>query len=204
MIYKIGTATLWVLLGFVLGILLFKSCGKDANAPVIVEPKEIVKQEAAAEQPFKKKYDSLLIEDQKLQSGTVSLKNKLAQERSSRLMAEKELDIAINNLPDSLQKNMQEKANDYTFFSEEAESSCDAVTNNLEKQLRIKDTMLTVKDSLYQTLKSSFNVFFHSNEALLKYNKSLEKGIRKQKAGNLLWKIATGVAAALLIKQSIK
>lgn len=201
---KILNTIIWVTIGFFAGLLVFKSCGKDAEAPVIIPPAQIKKEAAKEALPYQKKYDSVVVLLKQYQNKTEAIKKDLVNARASKAMAEKELNFIINELPDSLKNNVAEKANDYEWYSKYSDTLCDRAIAAQEARLALKDSLIKFKDTLYNKLYGKFDFCLDQQGLLLKYNGQLQKKIQHKKAGVLVWKIATAVTAALLIKQSLK
>jgi hypothetical protein len=201
---KIMNTILWLIIGIVLGGFLFSKYGPDPVAPKIVMPIEIKQAAQKSEDAYMVKYDSLLAENDLLKSVDTVLKSSIKRERQSRLMAENTLNATINRLPANAKKEVEDKATEYEIIVAETDSTCNAIADNLQKQIVIKDSIFAAKDSLYNTIKRSLRLAVNQNQMLLDYSGDLKKQVKKKKAATVLWKIAAVAAGGFIIYQSAK
>jgi hypothetical protein len=194
---KVVKTLIWVGIGIIIGALLFSKCGSTPVAPEIVLVKKIVADLQKETKPLQKKIDSLVNTNNQLKEKSVTVAQQLQKEKSSRKMAEHALNEVISTEPEPVVQYIA----DYIEHSNAADSLCTALAAIKDRQLIIKDSIVTAKDSLYSKLNNSFQFSLNQSQLLLDYNKNLKKDIRKRRAGNFVWKAATVAAFVLLIKK---
>lgn len=194
-----------LILGVLIAFVFLGVCNRKVqHAPAITSLKEMVKEVANAENIYKKKYDSLQINYNKLKSATSDIKLKLANEQiNSHNMGE-----VINHLLNSDSEKsidlIKEDFSDYLNTNQTKDSLCNELAKSYEKQIANKDSVIVLKDTLYGKLRNSFDRSMEQNKTLTDYSKDLKKQIRREKITNFFWKAATVVAGVFIVKTALK
>jgi hypothetical protein len=158
--------------------------------PVAKTTNELKKDVAKSELSYIKAVDSLKVQSVKLQSDLSDTKKELsrAKQRNYSLQltvydlidkqsTKKGGGIENNTGCDSLIVTVEELMQS----SSEKDSLYDKTTDNLEGQLKNKDSTITLKEKQYGDIKSAFTKSIESSNEVLAQNKLLTKQVRTQK-----------------------
>lgn len=174
---------------------------------------ELKKEVAKSEVSYSKTVDSLKAHGVKLQSELTNVKTELSTAKHKNYL----LQLKIYDLIDKQSKNKQVRTSE-TYIdcdslivtvgelmesSSEKDSLYERTAINLEKQLAIKDSTISLKNKQYSEAKSAFEKSIESSNELVTQNKVLKKQVRRQKfKGKVLSAalfILTGFAANYMI-----
>lgn len=203
-----------LLLGFSFSI-MWRTLSVDV--PSMAVPKqsaaELKKQVAKSEVSYARSYDSLKQQSSKLTVELTETKTALskAKQRSHSLQVQVyslidrqiengDLNLQTDNPCDSLITTV-----DYLMQSSlEKDSLYEAVTANLEGQIKNKDSTVALKDESYNGLKSAFNKSIEGQEQLLEQNKFLNKQVKKQKFKSKILSAALFIFSGAAINHIIR
>lgn len=190
--YNILCFAIGVLFGTFLGLVYCTAVLANDPLPVPVPaPKELKKEIVQAETGYAKSFDTLKKKSDKLYLELTATKSELqkAKQRSIALQLQvyslldsrfekQQADTTTAITPcDTLARTvvelMQANAQKDTLYEQ--------VTDNLEGQVRNKDTALALKDAQYADLKTVFEKSIESQQLLTDQNKQLNKQYKKQK-----------------------
>lgn len=153
--------------------------------------KELKKEVARSEINYSKRFDSLKIQSAKLQSDLSDTRSELSKAKQKNYSLQLTIHDLIDRKPeqnkpgkvemtdncDSLIVTVEELMQSYS----EKDSLYERTAINLEKQLRNKDSALTLKDQQYSEVRTAFEKTIASTNELIAQNKSLGKQVKRQK-----------------------
>ena len=194
-------------LGIIIGISftnLFKGCGNatiPAGTVKNVKPSAIEKQVEKAEEKYQLQIDSL--------NATSAVLNKQLKVTTQTLTTVKKKNLVLQTQvydlidrgqgnTDSIQimndcDSLKTKVVELIQSGNEKDSLYEDANANLDAQLKNKDSTIQVKDTEYQTLKTSFKESLSQQQILYDQNKGYQKQFKRQKVKSKL------LSAALLI-----
>jgi hypothetical protein len=183
------------------------------SKPLVKTTTELKKEVVKSEVVYSKAVDSLKTKTVKLQTELTDTKTELSKSKQKNYS----LQLAVYDLVDKQAENKKiqtvETTNDCDSLimtveqlmqsSSEKDSLYEKVTVNLEDQLKIKDSTITLKEKQYTEIKSTFNSSIENSNQLSSQNKSLLKQVKRQKFKSKVLSAAlfifTGVAANYVI-----
>jgi len=185
------------LIGFALVavILLFSGNCSKVEKPVIIPVKQQVEVVKKKESIITAKVDSTQLIVQKLQSE----KSKLLQSLKYYQSENKRLGGLALQIDTIYQPQEITDLVDNTVI---ADSICNEVVYNLEKTVNKQAEIITLKDSMYSTLRTAFNSSIDQQKLWSDYTRKLERKIKWTQAGRFGWK-AAAVAGGLFILKSV-
>lgn len=202
-----------IILGMAIAIviLLFFTCRscnkKDPEAPVITAPEKIVHQVEDNERIYKAKFDSLnSINADLAETNSITLDQlQSAQARGRQLAAalRRKLPGDTTIVAGGVDPTVNGSVEEYITNSEHRDTLCNNAIANLQDQVINRNQVITAKDTLYSRLRSSFDFTIAQQESLIKYNKDLQKQIKRKKFGAALWKVTTIAAGLFILKQNL-
>lgn len=170
------------------------------NKPVIIAPAEQVKTVAADERTAQVKTDSLQAVIDKQKNITADLKTKLTQaQKNARL-----IEATLNSLPQDPADTSHQGNSiaDYIDNSQLRDSLCNDLVRSQDLQLATKDSIITVKDTLYSKLKVNFNTGIKQQQDLIEYSKEINRQLKLKKVGSTVWK-GVAITAGLYILKTL-
>lgn len=207
--------TIGLALGLYLSFMYCVASHTDAGPPVPIVPvKQLEKEVAQSESLFTGKLDSLQSENKKLAVSLEATKDALQKAKAKSLVLEQKAKRLVK-------QNSEAQESPYAYHascdsliatveslmqaSVEKDSLYESVTSSLEAQVVKRDSIITLNDEKYQSLKTSFDKSLQNQSLLQKENTSLSKTAKRQKVKSkvvsALLFIATGVAAAQIIQR---
>lgn len=175
---------------------------EKSNHPIEVKP--VFRKKVTPEHSGMRVVDSLLKENIRHSAALKILKQELitAKKKSSvfqsslqEMIAHAKTDFAVDTIdPGWHCDSMTQASNEVLQHAKHTDSLYESVIQNLEMQLINKDSLLIVKERLYQELKHSFKLVVESEQMLLKENKLLYK---KQKQQNRRQRLKSAVLMVL-------
>jgi len=185
------------LIGFALVavILLFsRNCSK-VEKPIIIPVKQQVEVVKKKESIIIPKVDSAKLIVQKLQLEKLKLLQSLKyyQGENKRLGG---LALQIDTI------YQPQQINDLVDNTAIADSICNQVVSNLEITVNKQAEIITLKDSMYLTLRTAFNSSVDQQKLWSDYTRKLERKVKWTQAGRFGWK-AAAVAGGLFILKSV-
>lgn len=184
-----------------------------ASKPVTRVTTELKKEVVKSELSYSKAVDSLKKQSIKLQSELSTTKTELSKTKQKNYSLQLTIYDLINRQSENKQKGNVPANNDCDSLivtveqlmqsSSEKDSLYEKTTINLEDQLKIKDSTITVKDKQYTEIKSAFTKTVESTNELSSQNLQLAKQVKRQKFKTKIWSAAffilTGAAVNYLI-----
>ena len=207
------TAIIFLLVGLTIGIclsVLFQGCGHDAenvtNKPTL-QPSAIQKQVQVNEQHYQQKIDSLSASSQQLekQLATTRVSLEKAKKRNTELQRQvyELLDkpTAVTDTAEVLADcdSLKVKVEDLIASSNEKDSLQDVQTQNLQQQIKVKDSTIETQQADYQSLKSSFNQSLQEQQTLLDQNNAFKKEIKRHKLKSKLASIGLIILSGITV-----
>lgn len=212
--YYVITFVLGVALGLFVSFMYCTMLNETPSSkPLAKVTTELKKEVAKSEVSYSKVVDSLKVKSVKLQSQLTNAKSELAKSKQSNYSLQLKIyglidkqpndnhdqDRVANNNCDSLIETVGE----LMLQSSQKDSLYEAVTTNLEDQLKNKDSTILVKDKQYSEIKSAFAKSIENSEKASAQNKLLNKRAKslkfKSKVLTAALFILTGAAANYLI-----
>ena len=206
-----------LVLGIIIGISftnLFKGCGSATEPVSIVKntrPSVIEKHVAEVESSFQQKIDSFKTISTALVKQLGQTRKTLSDARNKNLVLQTQVYDLIDRQPvntDTVTVNrdcdsLKVKVVELIHSNNEKDSLCEDMNTNLEMQLKNKDSTIAVKDTGYQSLKSSFAESIAQQQGLFEQNKGFQQQFKRQKVKSKLLSaallIVSGAAANFLI-----
>lgn len=197
-------------IGVIISFFFFKSCNKPApSAPIITAPAVLVKNVVTEEKSTAIKVDSL----QELLNLSVNKVYKLNLEQSNadrtiKMLREK-ISLIGNQEPTTSTDFETSKAELFAEIdklnhaNDHRDSLCDATVSTLQSSGIIKDSIIGLKDRLYNNLRINFDTAISNNQKLLNFSKLQNKQIQNGKAVGFIWKVAALAAGVFIAKQSL-
>ena len=205
-----------LVIGIIIGISfsnLFKGCNDSVTQTKTFKPETLKNQSQKADHLYQQKIDSLQVSSNGLAkklAGTkqilsqVSKKNKLLQMQVYELIDRTPVNadtIQTQSNCDSLKVTVAE-----LLQSDDLKDSLFTdVNNNLETQIKNKDSTLMIKDMELHALRISLDQSITEQQFLYDQNKTYQKQFRQQKVKGKLLSVGalilSGMAAAYLIQQ---
>lgn len=167
---------------------------------------ELKKEVNRSEITYTKSVDSLKKQSAKLEIELVGTKKTLSEVKKQNQSLKNQVYALIDRRSDLTLETPEDNSCDsligtveYLIQSNSQKDSLyEAITVNLEDQLRNKDSTQLLKDSLYKNLKSAFDQSLFNQEQLISETKILGKQVKKQKlkskALSAVFFILSGVA----------
>jgi len=176
-------------------ILLFSGNCSKVEKPVIIPVKTQVEVVKKKESIITAKVDSTQLIMQKLQSEKSKLLQSLKyyQSENKRLGG---LALQIDTI------YQPQEITDLVYNTVIADSICNEVVSNLEITVNKQAEIITLKDSMYVTLRTAFNSSIDQQQLLSDYTRKLERKVKWTQAGRFGWK-AAAVAGGLFILKSV-
>lgn len=202
-------------LGIIIGIScmnLFKGCGSSTEIPITSNTKKATiaeKETELKEKQLQVKFDSISKSESKLKQELSSTKSTLAKLKTKNTILQTQVYdlLDANTLADSTQTDycdsLKTKVIELMNNSNQKDSLQDSVSVNLEEQLQLKDSTISLQNLKYQELKTSFQKSLTDLSSLENENKFLKKNFKRQKIKSRLASAAilviSGAAAGLLL-----
>jgi len=185
------------LIGFALVavILLFSGNCSKVEKPVIIPVKQQVEVIKKKESTIIPKVDSAKLIVQKLQSE----KSKLLQSLKHYQSENKRLGGLALQI-DTIYKDRA--VSDLVDNTAASDSLCNETIANLETTVNKQAEIITLKDSMYLTLRTAFNSSVDQQKLWSDYTRKLERKVKWTQAGRFGWK-AAAVAGGLFILKSV-
>lgn len=179
-----------ITVGIITGITLtklFSSTNRPNSQPTTANPTALQKQTAKTEIHFQQKIDSLNTNNQALNSKLSNSKAALTMAKNKTLVLQTQLQTLLSS-----KSTDTAKADNHFAVAEikltaliKENNSKDSIYDNIDstrlQQLENKETVITVKDSLYQSLKQSYNRSLTQQAFLYDQNKQFQKQFNRQK-----------------------
>ena len=205
-----------LVIGIIIGISfsnLFKGCNDTVTQTKIFKPETLKNQSVKVDEIYQHQIDSLQVSSNGLAkklAGTkqilsqVSKKNKLLQMQVYELIDKTPVNadtIQIQSNCDSLKVTVAE-----LLQSDDLKDSLFTdVNNNLETQIKNKDSTLMIKDMELHAMRISLDQSITEQQFLYDKNKTYQKQFKRQKVKSKLLSVGalilSGMAAAYLIQQ---
>lgn len=205
-----------LVIGIIIGISfsnLFKGCNDTVTQTKIFKPETLKNQSVKVDEIYQHQIDSLQVSSNGLAkklAGTkqilsqVSKKNKLLQMQVYELIDRTPVNadtIQIQSNCDSLKVTVAE-----LLQSDDLKDSLFTdVNNNLETQIKNKDSTLMIKDMELHAMRISLDQSITEQQFLYDKNKTYQKQFKRQKVKSKLLSVGalilSGMAAAYLIQQ---
>lgn len=202
-------------LGIIIGIScmnLFKGCGSNDEIPInskTVKVSVIENEIDMKEKQLQLKFDSISKSESRLRQELTSTKSTLAKLKSKNTILQTQVydlldaktlpDSTVTDDCDSLKLKVIELMNN----NNQKDSLQDSLSNNLETQLQLKDSTISLQDLKYQELKTSLQKSLNDLSSLENENRFLKKKFKRQKFKSRLASAAiliiSGAAAGLLL-----
>lgn len=214
---SLKNALLFFAFGLVFGIFLSFLWGQmlipEYKPVVTVEsPKQLKKEVAFSEAAYVKKADSLNRQNNQLVFQLANTKAALATANTKTARLQKEVFNLLDqrftrqeNGPSHLDASCDSLANTIPVLiaaSEEKDSLYNSAVVNLESQVQNRDSVVTLQQQQYETLKESFTKSIEAQTILTNDNKALKKTVRQQRTKSKLLSAAlfilSGAAATYL------
>jgi hypothetical protein len=189
------------------------SCNNSPGKGVIIDnTAELRKDLDRQNANYSAKIDSINQVNRSLRSQAVSSQSailKIKQENRSLKRTIKDLltvhytatDTAIKlQNCDSLAVMLQETE----AFSLRKDSIYESLTNNLQRQLEIQDSVIDIQKFQNDSLQTSYQSLLDQHTALITENAEQRKAIKKQKKGKAFLGVVAGVVAGLFTWHSLK
>lgn len=187
---------------------LFNGCGRS-SAPVptiaVEKPEKIQKQVSAVTATYQAKIDSLGQISKQLQSSLQTTQFALDKAKRNNATLQTQvydlLDRTASQPVDTFKildcDTLQAKIKDLIASDNEKDSLYQVQTDNLQDQIRNKDSTIAVQQGEYQELKATFTRTLQQQDELISMNKHLEKSVRHQKFKGTLKTIGLTIVAVL-------
>ncbi len=202
-------------LGIIIGIscmTLFKGCDSSTEIPITshtTKASVAEKESELKEKQLQVKFDSISKSESKLKQELSSTKSTLAKLKTKNTILQTQVYDLLDGktLPDSTETDycdsLKTKVIELMNNSNQKDSLQDNVSVNLEEQLQLKDSTISLQNLKYQELKTSFQKSLTDLSSLENENKFLKKKFKRQKIKSRLASAAilviSGAAAGLLL-----
>jgi len=202
-------------LGIIIGIScmsLFKGCDNSAEIPVTTHTTKaavVEKEVGFKEKQLKFRFDSISRNESKLKQELTTTKSTLAKLKTKNTILQTQVYDLLDAkaLPDSTVADdcdpLKLKVIELMNNNNQKDSLQDSLSINLETQLLLKDSTISLQDLKYQELKTSFQKNLNDLSSLENENRFLKKKFKRQKIKSRLASAAiliiSGAAAGLLL-----
>lgn len=211
--------------GIVIALLFFKGCinpTETEQSPKIIQPKAIVKDLQVTEKPLQKSYDSLFNLKVKQEQKVFALENEKTslQSKYAKLNLDtrvKQVRQQIVELPTSndftiternqLEADVTKLLDSITYKTDLCDSIVYTLQSLVEKKTEIivvQENLLQQKDTIYNNLKSHFDLAITNSENLQGELKKTNRKLKWKKVETFAYKVAAIVAGVFILKNNIK
>jgi hypothetical protein len=203
---------LLVLLGLILGSILFSTCNKNLQAPPTVSKKEIVEQVKnvnAAETKANNTVDSLqkLINNASKHIAWLELNSNAADNTIALLrnkvaiLGKKSIIITTPQADKEVREDLLFEVENLNAATDLRDSLCDATVSELKQVSSTKDSIISNQKTAYSFLKMAYDTSVANNLKQIDFSKYQKKQIRKEKAKAWIWKGAIIGLGYLILKK---
>ena len=201
-----------LLIGIIIGSILFGTCRNNRVVEPIPTKKEVVKvveNVQVKDVTANKTIDSLqsIITDANkhvewLELNSDAADNTIATLRNKvALLAKKSIITTAPETNEGEREDLQFEIESLNAATDLRDSLCDATVTELKQVSGTKDSIISTQKTAYNSLKNSFDTVVKNNYTLIDFTKQQKKQIRKEKRKSWIWKGGILTLGYLILKK---